>query len=119
MKRLLSAAAVAAAGTGIIGTGTGIDPFLTPLVDLSPATLSFTLTPGENGVTTLNDLHLTGSGLGARGQVTLDKEGLLAATLTDVAISPGDSVNVGMQRGKSGKRSGALTPAALYRTRVL
>ncbi len=67
-----------------------------------PATLSFTLTPGENGVTTLNDLHLTGSGLGARGQVTLDKEGLLAATLTDVAISPGDSVNVGMQRGKSG-----------------
>ena len=48
----IAAAAVAAAGTGIIGTGTGMDPFLTPLVDLSPATPSLTpsLAPAPRGV---------------------------------------------------------------------
>lgn len=48
----IAAATVAAAGTGIIGTGTGMDPFLTPLVDLSPATPSFTpsFAPAPRGV---------------------------------------------------------------------
>ena len=67
-----------------------------------PVTLSFRLTPGENGVTVLEDLQLTGSSLGARGRVTIDKGGLLAATLTNVALSAGDSLNVGVQRGASG-----------------
>ncbi|WP_174801824.1 DUF3971 domain-containing protein [Martelella limonii] len=64
------------------------------------ASLSFNLKPGENGLTSLDKLHLSGSGLGASGNVKIDKVGLLSATLTGVALSAGDSLNVGVQRGK-------------------
>ncbi len=67
-----------------------------------PATLSFHLRNAENDVTVLDDLQLTGSGLSARGQVKIDKDGLLSTTLTHVALSEGDDINVAIQREQSG-----------------
>ena len=56
-----------------------------------PATLSFRVdTESKDGLTVLEDLTLSGSGLAAHGSVTLDKDGLLSTTLTHVALSEGD-----------------------------
>nr|WP_272214131.1 DUF3971 domain-containing protein [Marinicella sp. W31]MDC2876677.1 DUF3971 domain-containing protein [Marinicella sp. W31] len=68
----------------------------------APASLAFLVRGGENGVTVLEDLRLMGGELSARGRVTLDKDGLLSTTLTDVALSKGDNVNIGIQREKTG-----------------
>ncbi|MAM11963.1 MAG: hypothetical protein CML23_16205 [Rhizobiaceae bacterium] len=68
-----------------------------------PATLSFRVdTESKDGLTVLEDLTLSGSGLAAHGSVTLDKDGLLSTTLTHVALSEGDDVNIAIQREQNG-----------------
>ncbi|AJY46572.1 DUF3971 domain-containing protein [Martelella endophytica] len=65
------------------------------------ARLSFEST-AKDGVTTLKNLNLSGEGLAATGEVTLDKGGLSAATLNGVQLGPGDDFNVALQRNGSG-----------------
>ncbi|MBB4121679.1 DUF3971 domain-containing protein [Martelella radicis] len=69
----------------------------------TPATLSFRLDDeNKDGLTILEDLQLSGSGLSAHGSVTLDKDGLLSTTLTHVALTKGDDVNIAIQREQQG-----------------
>ncbi len=69
----------------------------------APATLSFRVDgESKDGLTVLEDLQLSGSGLAASGSVTLDKDGLLSTTLTHVALTKGDDVNIAIQREQNG-----------------
>lgn len=96
----------------------GEEPQLTAEVDLSDAALnlpwvgwrkgkgvaaklSFAIEPGESG-TVLKDISLKGEGFSATGTVATDSGGIAKATLGNVALNPGDDVDVTVERVRNG-----------------
>ncbi|TCT40889.1 uncharacterized protein DUF3971 [Martelella mediterranea] len=66
-----------------------------------PATLTFNL--GQNGDhTVIENLVFNGAGFSATGLLNLDKDGLDSATLTNVALSEGDNLNLAVSRTQGG-----------------
>ncbi|WP_279479523.1 hypothetical protein [Aureimonas sp. SK2] len=66
-----------------------------------PADLTFTLRR-DGDVTELRDLDLKGDGFRASGTIAVDKRGLRKAALSRVALNPGDSVAVDVERHGDG-----------------
>jgi hypothetical protein len=66
-----------------------------------PATAEFTLAE-RDGMTEIRDLDFEGEGFGVRGNVTLDKRGIVSAKLSRVKLASADDFALGMTRKSGG-----------------
>lgn len=80
------------------------------------ASLSFAIRTSDEG-TELDDIVLSGDGFSARGSAKLDKSGLRTAVLRDVALNPGDDVDVSVER--HGKGFGITIDGAQFDARPI
>ena len=65
------------------------------------AVLDFEIVPGDNG-TDLKKVSLKGTGFSAAGNVSLDKDGMRTAELSEVALNDGDDIDVAYERVANG-----------------
>lgn len=65
------------------------------------ATAEF-LVIARNGETRISDFSLEGDGFGARGEMLLDKRGLVSGKFTRVKLSPADNFSVSLERKSGG-----------------